>query len=715
MLYHTLSIQVTHSFRWLLLMTTPLSLIGISVAKMSTKKSTAKAGNETFIVLDIVAYQRQYNLKIVQEDGTSFTAKAGPYATSTTLNASKVLDDLAASIEAGGSGYTTSIIGNGVFVTRATDFTIETSDPELITPINSEVNNVSLLPTQCKDGYVVLVANTFEDEDDYYVQFIAEGDASSGSGIWEETIGPDLEYEIDSTTMPHIIRRIADGTFEVSPIKWGDREVGDNVTNPIPTIIGQRINKAMFFRNRMVFLAGENVLFSVANEYFNLFGLTAKTIVDSDPIDLLVASTYPSILYDAIATAAGLLLLATNQQFLVVAGSTEIFSPETAVAKSVGSYKYNTNVRPVYMGQSIGFLNDAGYRSRFFELVPNRDQNYTAVETSKPVDQLIPDGINLIADSKDDSMLALAVKQDTTDFEDLTRFVWIYRYFNSGDQRLQSAWFKWKLSGHLLYHAIMDDVYYAVVAVETGNTTTPVIATLQSFDLKLDEQSILIGLAPTMRQYDYQVHMDNFLMVTPQMMTYDSTTDTTEWRLPIGFFGPEPIAIYELELNYPSLDGYITTGRYVTVEGEGKSDGVYVTAPGNWTNGNVLCGYDFNMRVQLPNLFVTQKSGENSYTTDTTGYLTVHRAVIDFDVTGEVETTLIRKGREAQVVGYDSTIQDGYIADSSAVMQSTQRTVSIYDKNTNVDIVINSQHPTPTNITSVTWQGDYSQGNYRRV
>tara|TARA_B100000530_G_scaffold77341_1_gene46378 strand:- start:9549 stop:12593 length:3045 start_codon:yes stop_codon:yes gene_type:complete len=756
---------------------------------MTSTTSPPKVENASFVVVEAVQYTRTYNVTVVLEDSTKYECDAGPYATDTSLDATLILNDLADDIAAKVPNTPRpEIIGNGLFVTRLYDttidnpgtgysagtnvdttggtgtglkvnttvlsdviqtvsisdfgsgytdgdvltvtggndnctftinsggnFTVETTDPELITPINSEVNNVSLLPSQCKDGYVAKVVNTFEDEDDYYVQFFTEGSVNSGSGVWEETVAPGIEIEIDPTTMPHIIRRLSDGTFEVSPIEWIEREVGDNITNPLPTIIGQKITKAIFFRNRMVFLAGENVVFSVANEYYNLFAITAKTISDADPIDLLVSSTYPSVLYDAIATAPGLLLLADNQQFLVVAGSTEIFSPSTAVAKAVGSYKYNTKVRPVNMGQSIGFLNDGGFRSRFFELIPNREFNYEAAETSKPVDQLIPNGINLIADSKDNNMLALAVKHDTAEYEDLTRFVWVYRYFNAGEQRLQSAWFKWKLSGNLLYHAIMDDKYYAVTAVKTGNVAVPEIATLQSFDLKLDSQSILVGLAPTMDQYDYQVHMDNFTMVTTTQMTYDSTNDTTTWRLPIGYHGPEPITVYELELNYPSLDGYITTGRTVDVEGVGVTNGVNVTAPGDWTNSPVLCGYNFDMIVEMPTFFVTKKTGENSFTSDTTGYLTIHRAVIDFDVTGECETTLLRKGRELQIVGYESTIQDGYIADSSAVMQSTQRTISIYDKNTNIDLTLNSKHPTPTNVTSVTWQGEYSQGNYQRI
>ena len=123
--------------------------------------------------------------------------------------------------------------------------------------------------------------------------------------MWEETVGFDLKVELDPATMPHALRRLSDGTFEVSPVAWVEREVGDDVTNPLPSIVGQKTNKTVFFRNRFVFLAGENCVFSRANEYWNLFGLTAKTIVDSDPIDLLVASTYPSVLFDAIDRAPG--------------------------------------------------------------------------------------------------------------------------------------------------------------------------------------------------------------------------------------------------------------------------------------------------------------------------------------------------------------------------------------------------------------------------
>ena len=78
--------------------------------------------------------------------------------------------------------------------------------------------------------------------------------ASTGDGVWEETFKPGIKVAFDYTTMPHAIRRL-NGVFEVNPIKWGEREVGDDVTNPIPSFDGQKINKLLFFRNRFVILS----------------------------------------------------------------------------------------------------------------------------------------------------------------------------------------------------------------------------------------------------------------------------------------------------------------------------------------------------------------------------------------------------------------------------------------------------------------------------
>ena len=213
------------------------------VAKMTDKTSAPINKRQAFLAIDSTQYQRVYSFKVFDDEGgLEYEITAGPYQTSTSLNAQLILENLKTDLDDKVPNVTSEIIGSGLYITRDVDFTIDTPDPQLMTPINDEINNVSNLPTQFKDGYIVKVQNTFEDEDDYYVKFVADGSSDSGAGVWEETVGFDLKVELDPLTMPHCIRRLADGTFEVSPIAWVEREVGDNITNPLPSLVGQKIN-----------------------------------------------------------------------------------------------------------------------------------------------------------------------------------------------------------------------------------------------------------------------------------------------------------------------------------------------------------------------------------------------------------------------------------------------------------------------------------------
>ena len=76
----------------------------------------------------------------------------------------------------------------------------------------------------------------------------AEG--TFGEGAWVETIKPGIPYQLDPTTLPHKLTRTADGWFEVAPITWEDRRVGDETTNPTPFFVGRNINGMFFYRNR---------------------------------------------------------------------------------------------------------------------------------------------------------------------------------------------------------------------------------------------------------------------------------------------------------------------------------------------------------------------------------------------------------------------------------------------------------------------------------
>jgi len=217
-----------------------------------------------------------------------------------------------------------------------------------------------------------------------------------------------------------------------------------------------------------------------------------------------------------------------------------------------------------------------------------------------------------------------------------------------------------------------------------------------------------------MLDYDYQVHMDNYFMVTSAetFQGWNPVDKTTTFRLPIGFHGPRPIAVYELE---NKNGGYVPSGRYANpISTMGVPNGVLVTMQGDWRDKHLMAGYDFDMDILMPKFYVT-KAQDNQFTADTTGSLVVHRVGISHEATGYHTVEVHRKGREPYTVSYESTHQDGYEADTPAIESDITTTIPLYDRNTNIDIRIKSTHPTPTNIISATWEGDYNPRYYKNV
>ena len=167
------------------------------------------------------------------------------------------------------------IVGNGLYITNKDPFTISTSESDLFNILcNTEektenpyvvVNNVSRLPIECKNGIIAKVANSFSDDDDYWVQFKAnygdvddeaeDKDISAASGYWEEVAEPGTDVTLNPSSMPHVIiygRKGSQPIFIVSPVEWKIRECGDENFNP--SFVDSHISNIHFYRNRLVFL-----------------------------------------------------------------------------------------------------------------------------------------------------------------------------------------------------------------------------------------------------------------------------------------------------------------------------------------------------------------------------------------------------------------------------------------------------------------------------
>lgn len=641
---------------------------GVGAIHRVTMTNSKENGEWGVRVTDVAPVTAKANIALVRPAPTPFEGLGA--------NADSILQGITGPLQA--AGFTVIQIGSGIYITRSSPFVVTAPDDTLMTIIQNSADDVSKLPSSCKDGYVAKIANSGEDEDDYYVKFI--GDNGDGPGVWEETVAPDLPISFNAATMPMQLVRQSNGTFNLEQSTWENRLVGDNVTNETPSFVGKTVSKMVFFRNRLGILSDENIILSRPGDFFNFWNKTATTVVPIDPIDLSCSSQTPAVLYEALETNAGLVMFAENQQFLMTTDS-DIFSPRTAKINALSTYNFNIRTRPVSLGTSLAFLNNGGNYTRMFEMnTVNRDTEPQLIEQSKLVSKLIPLNYEVIAESKENNFIALASKTSNE--------LWIYRYFNTGEKRIQSAWVNWDLAGDVLYHCLMDDVYYAALKFNDGTII------LQSIDIRPTDGT----------QVDsYRIYMDNMVEVASSSLTYDPFTLTTSFTKPNGFPSNDKLSVFTLE------DGN-NQGRFENVTVNSNT----ITISGDWTDTGLTLGYLFEMLVEFPTIYPQQKQGE-SVRSDVRSSLTVHRVKLNLEDAGVYESTLSRKGKPDYVQLYECRQQDGYRANSVAFAQNKDQTIPVYERNTNVTLTLTSSHPSPCTLISMNWEGDYNPRYYKSV
>ena len=154
--------------------------------------------------------------------------------------------------------------------------------------------------------------------------------------------------------------------------KWGERTVGDLDSAPNPSFIGSKINNVFFFRNRLGFLADDNVILSRAAEFFNFFPETVLSVIDSEPIDVAASHGKVSILRSAVTIEQELILFSDQTQF-VLTSSTDNFTPRSANVVVVTEFESDDDAQPIGSGSSIYYLSKRGSFANVREYIYQRD------------------------------------------------------------------------------------------------------------------------------------------------------------------------------------------------------------------------------------------------------------------------------------------------------------------------------------------------------
>ena len=588
------------------------------------------------------------------------------------------------------TGWEAKVIGPGLYIKGPEPFAIYGSGgrtDDTMYAFTDKVNNVSKLPAQCKDGYVVKIYNTGEVDDDYYVKFNGQVSGTDGAGTWEETVQPGIPVNLDYQTMPHQLVRQADGSFLFQPVDWDLREVGDERTNPEPSYVDKEINKLFFYRNRLGMLSDENIILSRPGDFFNYFVHSAITVTDGDPIDLAATSTSPCELHDAVGTKIGLILFSRDKQFYF-GTSQDILSASTAKLETLSTFDYNEYLPVVNMGTTLGFTSRSGKYSRFFEMSNISDSSMPEVlEQSKIVSEMLPADLDELAESRESTLLGFGKRgQDVVHF---------FRYFNNGQERLLSSWFDWTLPGSLIYHTIDKDIYYNVV---------------------LAENEVFVAEQPLSITSEDNVVQDTFVSYTPRLdlrvqidkadMTYDPNTNTTTFTVPFKYGNEIHIFVTEEGPNQ---------GRFAKPTQVIYQNGVTtITLGGDWSQADLVVGYPFEMKVELPTIFMAKEDGQKVIS-DTRSYLTVHRVNLQFANIGIFKTTITAPSKDDRIYQWEMSPGDHYLANTHEVMPVAFQTIPAYEKNYNLNLTLTSYHPTPAAFLSMEWEGKLSTKSYQRV
>jgi len=604
-----------------------------------------------------------------------------PFDADTAVTADTIIGGIISALPSGVNG---KHIGNGIYFSSNNQFQLEVVEDDLMRSFQASVNDVQNLPNQCKNGYIVKVSNALRaDEDDYYLRFDGTND-KDGSGSWSECAKPGIAKSL--TNMPLAIQRTAATTFTVKQFTYADREVGDDITNPLPSFHGKRINRVLFFRNRLVFLSGENVITSRPGSLGtpDFFIETALTVSASDPVDISAASTFPSELFDGIETNTGLVVFSTNQQFLLASDDT-VFNPDTAKLRSISTFNYNETIQPISLGTTIAYVDNSGKFSRFNEMANIRREGEPAVvEVSKVVPTLLPKDIDLLTNSRENSIILMGKTGSDNVFG--------YKYFQISEQRQQAAWFKWKLNNPLVYHFIINDEYFFLDSDYY----------LQSIKLVQTENDPSIVQDET----DFLLHVDNHTTVSGG--SFNAATNITTFS-GVGWLNTVTTPNHDLVVIDTNTSAS-RVGRYAKATVSGTS----FTLPGKWDGVTLIIGYIYPYEVKFPRFYPTATT-QGKPKTDVNSSLVLHRLKIHFGKIGLYKTTLKRVGKSDYTEVYESTQLDEYNVSDAPYLDEFIQTVPVYEKNENVDVILESSHPAPATLHSLAWEGDYSPKYYKRV
>lgn len=384
--------------------------------------------------------------------------------------------------------------------------------------IYKEVNSITDLPLYCKNGFVTKVIGGNDTADDYYVKFVTKDNIDIGNGYWVETVGFNIVKGYDADTFVHELLLTAENEFTFRPLNVSDRLVGDDATNPLPSFVGNLINNVFFYRNRLGILSNDKVILSEAGLglkkddgiiNYNFFRTTVQALLDSDPIDITVATDKITNLRSAVPFQDNLILFSDNTQFsLDTAG--QLLSPNTVSVSPLTEFDAVANINPRVIGDSVYFpVDKAEYLEMREYLINKTTESYESFTITNAIPTYIPAGVRDLTYSTTQSCIALTSGTDL-------KTIYIYKFLNLNGKKVQNSWSKFTVPFDVHGLNFEKDVLTIMFKYADGSNDC-LMQTSMTFSTDLEEPSTVSAAVSS----TYQTLVDFAFQAT---MTGGSTT-----------------------------------------------------------------------------------------------------------------------------------------------------------------------------------------------
>ena len=347
-------------------------------------------------------------------------------------------------------------------------FTISTSDglaDEGLSLAYTEVASITDLPSRNFSNFQVkVIGDTEIAQDDYYVKFETADGSSFGTGTYNEVAGFDISEGIDKSTFPHRLINDELNSFVVKDTTLGIRQAGDDKSNPMPSFVGQQINRLFVHRNRLGILSNDAVIFSEAGELFNFFRTTVSTLLDSAPIDVRVSSKNVVNISSAVGFQENLILFSEAGQFALKSG--DILTSKTVSINPVTNFEMVDGFEPLALGSYIYFPYTKGAFTGIREYTVNAaTDTFDSADIAEHVPAYIPSNVKKVTGSSSENLIALLSGNEKGS-------LYIYNYFWNNQQKVLSAWSKFTFTGEIRGIEFIESTLYAVI---TNNGETNLV------------------------------------------------------------------------------------------------------------------------------------------------------------------------------------------------------------------------------------------------